>query len=261
MSLVADNISIDTAELTEFDLSAALGRWRYCSPSSFLHHGRPCCSIAREWLFSTDHSQLNGESNLMGPRWLRRKYEWGPSQWPMSWCYAIEQEKLDCGALAALSREVFAARGIRCHAVQLIQKYTEDTTEHWLKEWSDYPASTHWINGELIYHEACAVEVAQNEIRVWDPSSGWWANPKHVGGYAAVCAVRVMTSPAENKTIRWGDHNLAGGTWQVIGGNQLSQTPVVTALPDMDLTSAAISFCEREVALAGATQAGVDLEP
>jgi hypothetical protein len=260
MNLVADNTALEINELNELAFAAALGRWRYCWPSSFLHHGRPCCSIAREWLFSTDHSQLNGEDRLMGPRWLRRKYDWGPSQWPMSWCHAIEQESLDCGALAALSRGVFEARKVTCHPVQLIQKYNEDTTEHWFKEWTDHPASTHWIDGELIYHEVCAVETAENEIRVWDPSSGWWANPKHVGGYAAVRAVRVITSLSANKTIRWGNHTFQTGGWHVIGRDEPSVTRDMIAFDESDLTKPSLAFGEAEVALALTLPAGVELE-
>jgi hypothetical protein len=255
MSLVADNIAKETDELNEIVLAAALGRWRYCLPSSFLHHGRQCCSIAREWLFSTDHSQLNGEDQLMGPRWLRRKYDWGPSQWPMSWCHAVEQEKLDCGALAALSREVFTARGVVSHAVQLIQEYTANTTEHWFKEWTDHPASTNWIDGELIYHEACAVAVAENEIRVWDPSSGWWANPKHVNGYAAVRAVRVLTAPAVNKTIRWGNHSFQTDAWHVIRRNEQLQPSDA-----LELKSVTMPFGEPEIALVNAAHARLELD-
>jgi hypothetical protein len=143
-----------------------------------VHHGKACCATAREWLFSTDHSQLNGEHKLMGPRWLRKKYKWGPSQWPMTWCHAVEQDGLDCGALAAITREIFTARSVVCYPVQLIQQYSEETTSHWSAKWTDHPASTHWIDGALIYHEACAVQTCPNEIRIWDPSAASWANPK-----------------------------------------------------------------------------------
>lgn len=216
MSLAVDNqLEIETGN--DLAADAALSRWRHCSPSVLLHHGRACCNIAREWLFATDHSQLNGHPKLMGPRWVRQRYEWGPSQWPMSWCHAVEQESLDCGALAALSGAIFAARGIRSHAVQLIQLYTEETASHWFRKWTDHPASTHWIGGALIYHEACAVEVTRNEIKVWDPSAGWWVNPKQFGGYGAVLAMRVTPSFQDAPTsFNWGEQHLTSGTWNKI---------------------------------------------
>ncbi len=217
MTLVADNQLIKVESKHHSELRVAISRWTYSSPSTLLHHGKTCCSIAREWLFATDKSQLNGHDQLMGPRWLRRRYEWGPSQWPMTWCYAVEQKFLDCGALAALSREVFAARGVTCYAAQLIQRYTEQTTDHWFSEWTDHPASTHWIQGALIYHEACAVEIAPNEIRIWDPSAGWWANPKQNGGYSSILALRVVTSPGNQVTsLNWGEHEIGPDVWQTV---------------------------------------------
>jgi hypothetical protein len=218
MTLVADN-RLETENVSSNELNSALLRWRYSSPSVMLHHGKPCCSIAREWLFSTDHSQLSGQNQLTGPRWLRRKYDWGPSQWPMTWCYAVEQDSLDCGALAAMSRAVFDARGVLCHSVQLIQQYSEDTTSHWSAKWVDHPASTHWIQGRLIYHEACAIALSGNEVRIWDPSAGWWVNPKQFGGYGSIVAMRVLTEHPVADSFVWGANVIAGNKWEIIQGD------------------------------------------
>jgi hypothetical protein len=213
MILGADN---QIENIIDVELSAAIRRWRYSAPSVILHHGKRCCSVAREWLFSMDHSQLNGHHRLMGPRWLRKKYEWGPSQWPMAWCQAVEQDALDCGALAALSREIYTSRGVGCHAVELIQQYTAETTDHWSIKWNDHPASTHWIQGALIYHEACAVQGATQEIKVWDPSAGWWANPKQFRGYGSIAALRVTADHDLLQPLVWGEHAIQCGKWQII---------------------------------------------
>src|SRR4030095_7347487 len=156
MTLVADKPSMQLHHLNSADLISAIDRWRYAPASAFTHHGRRCCSSAREWLIATDQSQLNGQHKLTGPRWLLKKYKWGPSQWPMTWCEAVEKKYLDCGALAVLSKTVFAARSVTSFSVQLIQQYTALTTYHWIKRWTDHPASIHWIHGELIYHEVCS---------------------------------------------------------------------------------------------------------
>jgi len=66
------------------DCAGALEQWRHFPFSSITHHGRACCRVAREWVFATDFSQLNGESPLTGPRWIRQKWTWGPSSWPFS---------------------------------------------------------------------------------------------------------------------------------------------------------------------------------
>jgi hypothetical protein len=134
----------------------------------------------------------------------------------MTWCYAVEQDSLDCGALAAMSRAVFDARGIISHSVQLIQQYSEDTTSHWCTKWSDHPASTHWIQDRLIYHEACAVEVGRDEIKIWDPSAGWWINPKQFGGYGSIVAIRLLTEASRTDTFGWGGNLIVGNEWQVL---------------------------------------------
>ena len=216
MSLVVDNQPVDIENFTNTDINAALMRWRYSSPSLIAHHGKACCATAREWLFATDYSQLNGEHKLMGPRWVRRKYKWGLSQWPMTWCHAVEQEALDCGALAAITREIFLARGVPCHSVQLIQQYSEETTSHWSAKWTCHPASTHWIHGALIYHEVCAVEIGANEIRIWDPSAACWVNPKQFGGYGSILALRLAPDTVGVQTFSWAHHEIVSREWQIL---------------------------------------------
>ena len=216
MSLVVDNQSVQIEAITNIDLNAALMQWRHSSPSLIAHHGKACCATAREWLFSTDHSQLNGEHKLMGPRWVRRKYKWGPSQWPMTWCHVVEQDSLDCGALAAISREVFTVRGVDCHSVQLIQQYSEETTSHWSAKWSTHPSSTHWIQGALIYHEACGVQVRADEIRIWDPSAACWVNPNQFGGYGSILALRLTTDTVGVQRFSWGHHEITSKEWQLL---------------------------------------------
>jgi hypothetical protein len=212
MTLVADNQTVETDNQILF--SSALERWRESRPSRLLHHGKGCCSTAREWLFSMDHSQLSGQHKFTGPRWLRKKYKWGPSRWPMTWCQAVEEEFLDCGALADLSRHVFDSRGVGCYSIQLIQQYTEDTTAHWAKKWSDYLASTHWIQKDFIYHEVCGVKVNDDEIRIWDPSAGSWMNPTQPRGYGAVVALRLTPDlPQSLRRLRWGHHLIECGKW------------------------------------------------
>ena len=216
MSLVVDNRSVQIENVTNIDLNAALMRWRHSAPSLIAHHGKACCAIAREWLFSTDHSQLNGEHKLMGPRWVRRKYKWGPSQWPMTWCHAVEQDSLDCGALAAITSEIFAVRGVDCYPVQLIQQYSEETTSHWSAKWTTHPASTQWIQGALIYHEACAVQIGASEIKIWDPSAACWFNPKQFQGYGSILALRLTTGTAGVQRFSWGHHEIESKEWQIL---------------------------------------------
>jgi hypothetical protein len=217
MSLVKVNELIEFSEIEFADTGAAMQEWQHLLPSVISHHGGQCCRIAREWVLSTDYSQLNAGNSLTGPRWLRQKYNWGPSSWPIHWCEAVEQKSLDCGALAAMAQEVFVSRGVRNYPAQLIQQYTEVATRQWHKKWVNDEISTHWIKQDLIYHEACAVVVKDNEIKLWDPSAGWWIKPEESRGYGGLLAIRVFTTQAEpHINFRLGAHDIAPNVWQKI---------------------------------------------
>lgn len=216
MSLVEDRL-IELNETEFVDASAAIETWRYLPASTISHHGESCCRIAREWFLLMDYAQLNAGNPLMGPRWIRQKFVWGPSQWPIHWCKAMQQKTLDCGALGALAHEIFINRGVRSYPVQLIQQYSLDATRQWYKRWNGDETSVHWIKEDLIYHEGCAVAVEGNEIKIWDASAGSWIDPKQFGGYGGLLAVRIFAShpPTSNK-FSWGKHCILPNEWQKI---------------------------------------------
>ena len=218
MSLAEDRLRIEVNETDLIDINAAIEKWQHFPYSALTHHGKRCCQIAREWIFSMDFSQLNGSNLLTGPRWLRQKFQWGPSPWPMPWCEAVERKVLDCGAHASLAHEVFAARGVTSYPAQFIQQFSEEATRQWCDKWSCDGVSTHWVKEDLIYHEGCAVSVGGKEIKVWDPSAGWWVNPKQFGGYGGVLALRIFTGHSYNAptTLTWGTHSIAPNQWQKI---------------------------------------------
>lgn len=217
MSSVEDNEVVEVNESDFVDVSAAVEKWQHFPASVLSHHGQACCQMAREWVLSMDYSQLNAASPYTGPRWLRQKYTWGPSSWPIHWCEAIQQKTLDCGALAALAHEVFTARGVRSYPAQLIQQFTENDTRQWHQRWESDESSMHWIKEDLIYHEGCAVVVRGNEIKIWDPSAGWWINPRQFGGYGGLLVLRISTKQTESHThFSWGAHRVAPNRWQKI---------------------------------------------
>jgi hypothetical protein len=104
----------------------ASARWQHFPDQHLSHHGEACCDVAREWIVAMDFAQLNGGDRLSGPRWLRQKYEWGPSPWPMHWCELVERKVIDCGAHAALAHEAFTARGVTAFRAQFVQRYSAD---------------------------------------------------------------------------------------------------------------------------------------
>jgi hypothetical protein len=217
MSLAGGNEMIEINETDFVDASAAIEKWRDFPASVISHHGKQCCHIAREWILSMDYSQLNAGNPLTGPRWLRQRYTWGPSSWPMHWCEAVERKTLDCGALAALAQEVFTSRGVKSYPAQFIQQYSVDATRQWHKRWDADASSIHWINEDLIYHEGCAVVVRDDEIKIWDASAGWWINPKQFGGYGGLLVLRVFTTqPNSPSSFNWSAHSIIPNQWHKI---------------------------------------------
>jgi hypothetical protein len=196
-------------------LHAAIDAWQDFPSSELSEHPRPCCRIAREWLLAMDASQMPAGERLAGPRWIRQRVTWGPSRWPLYWCEAVAAKTLDCGALAALAKAAFRGRGVRCHTAQFIQQYTKGDSCHWYRSWELAQAEVHWIQEDLVYHEACAVLVRDDEIRIWDPTASWWVDPKQVFGYSAVIAARVLVADYDlPRHLTWGPHRIPLNRWQ-----------------------------------------------
>ena len=219
MSLDAVKTTLYTSENNEMnsaEMPAPFEKWQDFPISQISHHGNVCCEIAREWLSAMDFSNLNGGSAMTGPRWIRQYYNWGPTRWQIHWCEAIRQSALDCGAQAALANEVFAVRGVESYPVQLVQQYSKEATEHWSQKWDRQETSTHWINEDLIYHEGAAVVAGDNEIKIWDASAGWWINPRQLGGYGSLRALRLFSGQADAPEFVWGEHKIAPNQWQQI---------------------------------------------
>ena len=190
-------------------------KWEQWQPSQISHHGKLCCEISREWITATDYSALSGGNLFTGPRWLREKFNWGASSFPIYWCEAVRKKTLDCGALAALAHEVFKARGVNSYRVQLVQRFSEVATSQWSCNWSENgDTELRWIDGDLIYHEGCAIETSDREIRVWDASAGWWIDAKPRGGYGALLAIRLSgETPA---SLNWSGQTIRPNKWIVM---------------------------------------------
>ena len=191
-------------------------RWQTFPFSCLSHHGETCCDIAREWVIANDYAELNGGDLLSGPRWMREKYEWGPSAWPLHWCEAVGRKVIDCGAHAALAHEAFVARGLTTYRAQFVQRYSVDATSQWRSKWGGEQVSDHWLTDDLIYHEGNALLVDEREVKLWDGSAGWWLNPRQRGGYGSVVAVRIFADGEDAKPFRWGEHDLVPNAWHQI---------------------------------------------
>ena len=217
MYLVEDNAqAAPPMERSNAPEPAPSERWEHFPYSCLSHHGGACCDIAREWVLAMDFAQLNGADLSTGPRWLRVKYKWGPSPWPMHWCEVVRRKVIDCGAHAALSHELFAARGLIALPVQLVQRYGEDAVAQWRRSWSKEEVSCHWLDGEHIYHEATALLVDDEQVKIWDGSAGSWVNPRQsCGGYGSPVAVRLFADAefVAPQGFAWGERRIAANVW------------------------------------------------
>lgn len=194
-------------------------KWEHWPPSRISHHGTACCEIAREWLTATDHSQLGAGSKLTGPRWIRQVFKWGASSFPIYWCEAVREKRLDCGALAALAYEVFKARGVKVFPAQMVQKYSKIATDQWTNNWfEDDNSPLPWVEKDLIYHEGVAVMTGSGELKVWDASAGWWIDPRSSNGYGSLLALRISTIDDRfpTESLQWGTHTVKPENWFVV---------------------------------------------
>jgi hypothetical protein len=220
MYLVGAEAQVDTrTDLRPRTESLPSDRWQDFPHSAISHHGGACCEVARQWVVAMDYAMLNGGELSSGPRWLRERYKWGPSPWPMHWCEVVDRKVIDCGAHAALAHEVFTARGQTSYHAQLVQKYSADATSQWRGKWQDEDVSCHWLADDVIYHEATALLVGDDEVKLWDSSAGWWVNARQQGhGYGNLLAVRIFAAGqiGGGDGFRWGERRLKPNVWNQI---------------------------------------------
>jgi hypothetical protein len=165
-----------------------------------------------------DHSldALQGPASaIAGPRWIRDRFAWGPSSWPLHWCEAVESAQLDCGALSALTREIYLQRDVAAVAAQVIQRYSAQTVAHWRRKWRTGFGYFDWLAEDLIYHEVVGVLLNGAVVKIWDPSNACWIAHDHTRGYGATLEIRLMPpSPAlGGAVVHWGDRQLRLGSW------------------------------------------------
>ena len=163
-----------------------------------------------------DSSLCTEQTGLAGLGWVHRHFNWGPHGWPLYWCEMVALSKLDCGALAVISREALRRRGATPLAIQLLQRAPTDSAEHWQVLWNDAGETPDWVFGPLWYHEVVGVEV-DSHLAVFDSTEGYPILPKNVQDRAGVLAARVQGSPEGGwrspSVIEWAGWRLPVGVW------------------------------------------------
>ena len=176
-----------------------------------IDHGTSCCAAARRWL-SAIHAAGGATAALSGLGWISDMYPWGPSQWPMSWCNLVEQQKLDCGAHSAVAREVVRVSGVELLGVQLLLWAGASDIAHWGATWREEGVAPTWLFDAIYYHEA--VGLAGESLVVLDTTRNARVAPDAGPGNGSVAAIRVSGGDAE--PVRWGRYDLAVGQWALL---------------------------------------------
>ena len=194
---------------------AVYDRWKDRAPSNISHHGRRCCEIA-----GGGSRRLITHRLMEATRWQARDgcvigFHGGRAAIPCSGVTRFAKTLSTAGHLLLSRDEVFTIRGVKSYRVQLVQRYSRVATEQWSNSWVGDGVPTLWLNKGLIYHEGCATVLGDNEIEVWDPSSGCWIDPKASDGYGALLALKVNASKKTRK-LTWGKFIIEPNVWRTL---------------------------------------------
>jgi hypothetical protein len=161
--------------------------------------------MARSFDFS-----ITDNARLTGPGWLRQRYQWGPSRWPIYWCEAVTLDTIDCGLFRAFAVEIFRAKGVDAWPAQVLREQQQHATRHWVALWNKLPGSFPWAAQHFVYHEVVAVRDESGACSIYDPTDGNWIDPSRVAGHNAHFAVRVETP----EQLNWQGLTIGGFQWK-----------------------------------------------
>lgn len=207
----------------------ALARVEKRLPSFISDHGGECCRAARTWFRCL--SVAAASRNPGPPTWIRERWEWGPSEWPLHWCQIPGLKTLDCGALACLARTALGHTGAIVLPVQLLEGFDTSAVEQWRAVWESCPAAApSWTWESIAYHEAAAI-LDNGRLSIWDPTDSHFVEATPKQGYASVLAVRITSEPSARESAgrgtadapQWNGRSVAFNRWVHI--RTLEETP------------------------------------
>lgn len=190
--------------------------------STLTHHGK-CCDLAKQWLSAMHRSMTFSRTDgqiLQAPLWLNRRYKWGPVQWPISWCEAVQLTAIDCGVFAAFALEIFERRissqalgDYEVFPAQVILEQPKSLTEQWRVKWNPIFGRLPWIEDYHVYHEVCAlVDRSTDSVRIFDPTEGVWIEPGLQRGVNHVIGVNIRS----NRMLDWGSMRIGLDQWHLL---------------------------------------------
>jgi hypothetical protein len=179
--------------------------------SQLVEHGK-CCRLAKKWLLNTHRSlsfNRTQTSEIIAPTWLPNHFKWGPTQWPLGWCEAIQRREIDCGVFAAFAELIFQDVNLEVYRGQILLDQPRTMTEQWSANWSHIPMSFPWFGACEVYHEVVAVTTNGHDIRVYDPTEAVWVGPRLGFGFNKTIGISI-DSP---QVFDWGAYEVGLGKW------------------------------------------------
>lgn len=172
--------------------------------SHFEHHNQQCCQAGQAWVWGVHLAYSNGDP--LSISWIRRRYPWAPTSWPVFWCELPNLEGGDCGVHAALAETCISASDVPVRRAQMLLRFGFEESEHWAAMWNREGVVPDWISADVCYHEVVAV--GDRYVRLLDPGDNVeWVSP-HM---PSVLAVRILGGKGESYV--WGDREFATGLW------------------------------------------------
>ena len=196
--------------------------------------------LVQAWLRSTDRAFLSAAGCNAPPVWLAHRFAWGPHAWPISWRDIPRMPVLDCGAIAALSTELFRWRDWDAAPVQLLLQFTPESVRGWQALWREAGADGSWAARSFAYHEATLAVMPSGDGRIWDPLGRFWLPVAPQPGYEGLVALRVCGADAFERIVPLAGQRLRSGVWYVVADSFRSavrRAPTATSITTIGATA------------------------
>lgn len=186
-------------------------------PSALIEDGSVKSAATRTWLRSLDLARSRRATALAPPVWMYDTFKWGPHAWPVRWSDLLTMPRVDCGVMAAVSTEVYRARGLLAVPVQVILAFNPWATTGWRAMWRAAGLDPHWSHSNFAYHEVTGLVDGAGRLCVWDPLGRFWLSPVLTTMYETILAIRVHGDDP-HRIVAFGEHMLRTGAWYQVEG-------------------------------------------
>ena len=161
-------------------------------------HQARCCELAADWLRSLDTTIGGARPARLMPSWVTSRWRWGWSP-AVPLCQAVQLRTLSCSPLANIGLEVIRRRTPLAARLQIVMDYSEREIEECFELWRQHSedAAT-WTRGRSAYHVVVTYLSPEDELFVWDPSTGSRLDIRQDWREGRLRALRVLPDSEEH---------------------------------------------------------------